>query len=167
MKKLLFFLFLALMSTAVFSQSDYKTAIGARFGSTYYDVLSFSYKNFVSNQGAVEFNVGFGSRKYRGYGRASTLAAALAYQHHFDFEGADGLKWFIGAGGTLFNTFGDEDNYTGFGLGVFPTAGLDFKFSGAPINLTLDLRPTFHIISPSYYNAVYGNLGFAIRYTLR
>ena len=166
MKKISFVVFVVFMSTAVFAQSDYKTAIGGRFGSTYYDVLSFSYKNFVNSQGALEFNVGFGSRNYD-HGRESTLAFALAYQHHFDFEGAAGLKWFLGAGGTMFNTFGDKDEYNGFGLGIFPTVGLDYKFNDAPINLTLDLRPTFNIISPSYYNSVYGNLGFAIRYTLK
>ena len=145
--------------------SDYKSAIGIRLGSTYYDVFSFSYKTFISAQGAIELNAGFGSKGYGEGNHASTLSFAGSYQHHFDIKPVNGLKWFIGGGATIFNTFSDNNTYEGFGFGIFPTGGIDYKFPTIPLNLTADVRPTFQIVTPSYYNSFYGNVGIAARYT--
>jgi len=169
MKKnaLLLFLVVAISATSL-AQSDYKSAIGGRLGSTYYDLLSFSYKNFVSQQGALEFNAGFGSKGYHDHDNnyhTTTLSAALTYQHHFDIKPAPGLKWYIGGGMTLFNTFSDHHDYEGFGVGIYPTGGIDYKFNDIPLNLSADIRPTVHIVGPDYYNSYYGNFGIAARYT--
>lgn len=145
--------------------SEYSSAVGARFSDTYYDLVSFSYKKFLNSRGAIELNAGFGSRGYYDYA-STTLSAAVAYQWHFDIP-VEGLKWFVGGGATIFNTFSKGDRYHGFGLGVFPTGGIDYKFAAIPLNLTADVRPTFLITSPSYYNSVYPNVGFSVRYTIR
>jgi hypothetical protein len=168
MKRILFLVFFtAGIVSASFAQSnsqDYKSAIGARLGSTYYDLLSFSYKSFITEQGALELNAGFGSKNYD-YSTA-TLSAAISYQHHFDIKPAPGLKWFVGGGLTVFNTFSDHHEYEGFGFGIFPTGGVDYKFNGIPLNVSADVRPTIHVVGPSYYNSFYGDFGIAARYTL-
>jgi hypothetical protein len=168
MKKIMLLLVLcaaAFISNAQKNGGDYNAAIGARFGTTYYDIVSFSYKKFTNAKGALEFNAGFGSHGYGGYNTA-TLSGALSYQWHFDIP-VEGLKWFVGGGATVFNTFSEGNDYEGFGFGLFPTGGIDYKFPTIPLNLTADVRPTFLVASPSYYNSVYTNFGFAVRYTIK
>ena len=59
MKKILnLFIFVTIFSVAANAQSDYKSGIGLRFGG-YYDLVSASYKTFISEQGAIELNLGF------------------------------------------------------------------------------------------------------------
>ena len=172
MKKITLLLFFAagIMATS-FAQSDYKSAVGARLGTTYYDLLSFSYKSFITDPGALEFNAGFGAKGYGAYNTA-TISAALSYQHHFDIKPVEGLKWFVGGGITVFNTFTKKTNdefykeYRGFGFGIFPTGGVDYKFRGIPLNVSADVRPTVHVVGPSHYNSFYPNFGIAARYTL-
>src|SRR5436190_22515783 len=167
MKKIALLLMLVVsISASVKAQSGsgYKSAIGGRFGTTYYDILSFSYKTFINENGALEFNAGFGGKNYHDY-NTTTLSGAVTYQYHFDIKPVEGLRWFIGGGATIFNTFSEGDDYNGFGLGIYPTGGLDYKFSNIPLNLTTDLRPTIHLVGPGYYNSFYGNFGLAARYT--
>lgn len=157
--------FVTIFSIAANAQSDYKSAIGLRFGGGYYDLVSVSYKTFISDPGAIELSVGF-----RGYGVPGynwfNVAAAGAYQHHFDIKPVAGLKWFIGGGAIVSNSFSSYDAYTGIGFGIFPTAGADYKFSNIPLNLSVDVRPTFNIIDPyAGYNRFYGNGAVAARYT--
>ena len=166
-KVVLFFLVAVSFSLHLKAQggSDYKSAIGMRLGTTYYDVVSFSFKTFISPQGALEFNAGFGSKGYD-HGHAGALSFSGTYQHHFDIKPVAGLKWFIGGGATIFNTFSDHDDYDGFGFGIYPTGGVDYKFSNIPLNLTADIRPTFLVANPNNHNNGFiGNLGIAARYT--
>ncbi len=166
MKKIInLFIFVTIFSVAANAQSDYKSAIGLRFGSGYYDLVSATYKTFISEPGAIELTLGF-----RGYGVPGyswfNLAVSGAYEHHFDIKPVDGLKWFLGAGVIASNTFSSYDTYSGVGLGIFPTAGVDYKFASIPLNLSVDIRPTFNIIDPyAGYNRFYGNGAFAARYT--
>ena len=97
------------------------------------------------------------------------VSASLSFQYHFNIGQVEGLKWFIGGGATVFNTFSSYSDYKGFGVGVFPTGGVDYKFSRIPLNVSADIRPTFAIVSPySYYNDFYlGNVGISARYTFR
>ena len=167
MKKIALLLFFAAGITATsFAQSDYKSAVGVRLGSTYYDVLSFSYKSFIiGDRGALEFNAGFGARNYV-HDNAFTISAALTYQHHFDIKPVEGLRWFVGGGLTIYNSFSKYHDYEGFGFGIYPTGGVDYKFRGIPLNVSADVRPTVHVTGPGYYNSFYGNFGIAARYTL-
>jgi hypothetical protein len=159
------------VTTSVFSQqsdeSSYKSGIGIRAGRGYYDLIAASFKTFVSEKGAVELNVGF-----RGYSYSYSwfnLSFSAAYQYHFNIGNVEGLKWFIGGGATAYNTFSSYKAYTGFGLGLFPTGGVDYKFANIPLNVSADIRPTIGIIKPyTYYDNFYvGNVGLSARYTFR
>lgn len=175
MGKLLFpvaWIFLAFNASA---QSDYKNAIGLRFNSHItYDVIALSYKNFLSDHGALEVNVGFGGRNmYIPGAKGKTsfspgISITGAYQYHVDIETEtnENLRWFAGGGLTIFNISSKNTSYAGFGAGLFATGGIDYKFKKSPINLTADWRPTVFISSPSSFVPLQiGTLGVAVRYT--
>ncbi|MCH5596567.1 hypothetical protein [Niabella ginsengisoli] len=157
------------VTTALFAQSEYKQSIGLRLGSGYYDVASAAYKTFLNDASALEFNLGINpDRVGRGGPKWTSVSAAATYQHHFDIKPVDGLKWFVGGGIVLSNTFSNNDHYTGFGVGLYPTGGADYKFKKIPLAVSADVRPTFHIVEPfdyNKYNNFYPNVGVSARYT--
>ncbi|MCH5716937.1 hypothetical protein [Niabella hibiscisoli] len=125
--KLTLVLALLSLSSALFAQSSYKQSIGLRLGSGYYDIASAAYKTFLNDASALEFNLGIRPERFGGT-RWTNVAASGAYQHHFDIKPVDGLKWFVGGGVVVSNTFSNNDYYKGFGVGLFPTGGADYKF---------------------------------------
>lgn len=171
MKRIFLLAALVVAAVATHAQSEYSQAIGARVSNnSRYDVFGASYKFFISDPGAIELNLGFGGDRYwYGNDRKRTFGVNFAgtYQHHFDIKPVPGLKWFIGGGMTLFNTSAKNDHYDGFGVGLYPTGGVDYKFSKIPLNLSADVRPTFHVTAPDYYKSFYPYVGLAARYTFR
>lgn len=150
---------------------NYKSAIGLRAGGGYYDIIAASYKTFLTEPGALELNLGFRPYTYHYVSSYNwfNLSFSASYQHHFPIGSIEGFRWFVGGGLTAFNTFSNYDDYKGFGLGIFPTGGVDYKFSNIPLNLSADIRPTIALIKPyDYYNGFYaGNVGISARYTFR
>lgn len=164
---LLVALFAAFTITAS-AQSDYKQSIGLRAGAGYYDRIAVSYKMFISSPAAIELNAGFTSNSVRLIGANwgwTALSASGAYQHHFDIPNVDGLKWFVGGGATVYGTFSDWDGYKGFGVGIFPTGGVDYKLKNAPFAFSIDVRPTFHIDNLDQHGVFSPNGGISARYT--
>ena len=158
-----------LLSAASVKAQDYKSAVGLRIGDGYYDLVSASLKTFLGKSpGALELNIGFRDYGVIGYDWFN-VSASLSYQYHFDIKAVEGLRWFVGAGVTAFNTFSSDQYYRGFGLGVFPTGGVDYKFTKIPLDVSADIRPTIGIIKPyDYYDDFYiANFGVAARYTFR
>lgn len=174
MKKLLGTAFLiSSMYVAGFSQTEYKSAIGARLApESYYDLFAFSYKTFVTDAGALEFNAGGGSKRYY-YGlysdsrRPFALSVSATYQHHFKIP-VQGLRWFIGGGLVAYNAFSKRNEYEGFGFGFYPTGGVDWKVPNVPLNLTADYRPTIIVARPDELGDSFEprNFGISVRYTI-
>ena len=165
--KLLFTAALIGTASCLFAQSDYKQSIGIRLGSGYYDVVSAAYKTFLNDASALEFNLGVHPYRFGGT-HWTNVSASGTYQYHFDIKPVDGLKWFVGGGVVFSNTFSNNDYYTGFGVGIYPTGGADYKFKKIPLAVSADVRPTFHIVEPfdySGYNNFYPNAGISARYT--
>src|SRR5690606_27091655 len=69
--------------------SDYKNAIGGRFGA--YNGITF--KTFVNNQAALDFILNFRSKK-----EYSTFRLNGLYEIHNGINNAPGLRWYYGAG---------------------------------------------------------------------
>jgi hypothetical protein len=170
MKKLLCIAVVVLcLASRGWTQTTYDNSIGIRLGTGYYDIFSASFKTFISSSpSALEFDLGFKPQSY-GYGLdAFNLSFSAAYQYHFDIAAVPGLRWFIGGGLSAYNTFVSSNQYyqSGFGMGVFPTGGADYKIAKIPLAVSLDFRPTFGFVRPNdYYSYDYFSLGLSARYT--
>ncbi len=159
LRKLLFLaLFLCLFAAAASAQ-EYRSAIGARLGYP----LSASYKHFISAPGAIELFAGT-----RGWTTYRWFNVGGIYQHHFPIEGVSGLKWYVGGGASIFFwSYGDAfvGSYGSTSFGVLGVLGLDYKFTEAPINLSLDWVPLLFLNGFGRgFGSGYGAL--SVRYTL-
>lgn len=159
------------ISIAGFSQADYKNALGIRIApSSYFDFVSVSYKTFITTPGAIEINAGLGRKGYTvnttDY-NPFTFSASAAYLHHFTIP-VEGLRWFVGGGLIMYNSFTSKNSgYRGLGFGFFPTGGIDYKFPSIPLNLSTDYRPTIFFSKPDQQDSFYAsNFGVTARYTL-
>jgi hypothetical protein len=113
------------------SAQDYKLAVGLRF-STAAPTLNngISVKYFIDSSDAVEGLLTFGSR----------VGIGGLYEKHQLIGGTPAFTWFYGGGAYV----GFENGRTWFG----PTGvvGLDYKFSSAPVDLSLDWKPELDIV---------------------
>jgi hypothetical protein len=130
------------------NSSSYTTALGVKV----WDGGGISFKHFFSANKAGEL-IGY---FWRNGARFTGL-----YEIHGDFNGADGLKWYIGPGahvGVYGSQYGD-----GAFVGIDGVLGLDYKFNGAPINVSIDWQPSFEFGDNRGFYGSWGGLG--IRYT--
>lgn len=128
--------------------TSYKTALGVKV----WDGGGISLKHFVNSSNALEFVGYFWDRGVRITG---------LYEIHGNISGAPGLRWYIGPGAHIgfYNTRYGEGAYAG----IDGVLGLDFKFNGAPINLSLDWQPSFEFGESRGFTGSWGGLG--VRYT--
>lgn len=113
------------------SAQDYKLAMGVRLSSAAPTLSnSFSVKYFMDETNAVEGLVSFGTR----------FGIGGLYERHQLIGATPALTWFYGGGGYV--GFQDHNTY----LGPTGVVGLDYKFSNAPLNLSLDWKPELDII---------------------
>ena len=134
--------------------SDYKTAIGVK---VYPGAVTV--KHFLNANTAVEG---------LGYLSADGFRVTGLYELHYDINGVEGLKWYVGAGGHV-GIWSDawKNKYPtregGLAIGIDGVIGLDYKITGVPLNLSFDWQPSFNIIGYNYFEGGWGGLG--IRYT--
>lgn len=130
------------------NSSSYKTALGVKV----LDGGGITFKHFVSGNNAVEL-IGF-------FWNRGTRITGL-YEIHGSISGATGLKWYIGPGAHIgfYNTKYGNGSFAG----IDGVLGLDYKFKGAPINLSLDWQPSFEFGDNRGFVGSWGGLG--IRYT--
>ncbi|MCH7411572.1 hypothetical protein MM239_19455 [Belliella sp. DSM 111904] len=159
MKKVFYtFLLVAMMAIGNEAMAQgYNTGIGLRAGVG----NGLTVKHFLSDKAAFE---GILHSRWRG------LLITGLYEIHNDISEVRGLRWFYGGGAHLgtWNSnrgnqpWGDPNrSYTVFGLdGII---GLDYKFDGAPVNLSLDYKPAFNITG---YTGFWGDeVALSIRFT--
>lgn len=89
------------------------------------------------------------------FGGGATFLGAY-YQYNDKIQNAAGLGYYIGAGPMLGFGNGNTDFY------IRPMAGLDYKLSDSPINLTFDWRPLFYVGDNSNFTA--GRFGLGVRF---
>lgn len=144
-------MFLVLISQAQSrsaSSSSYRTALGVKV----WDGGGISLKHFFYNNQAGELI---------GYFWSSGARFTGLYEIHGDFNGAPGLKWYIGPGAHI--GFYNSKNGDGAFAGIDGVLGLDYKFKGAPINISIDWQPSFEFGDDRGFVGSWGGLG--IRYT--
>ncbi len=130
------------------SSSSYTTALGLK-----YYPGGITIKHFINSNTALEGLLYFWSPGVRVTG---------LYEIHGDIGDVEGLKWYIGPGAHL--GFYNNDYGGGISIGLDGVLGLDYKFEGAPINLSLDWQPSLEF-SSTYKSGFIGNWGgLGIRY---
>lgn len=157
MKKLFYFLlaivFFVLTSPEIKAQ-NYKNAIGGRFGVA----NGITFKTFTSGNRAWDLIANF--RDTKAY---STFRFTALYEIHNSLGGEPGLQWYYGGGGTV-GTFkwkpGNENDIYVSADGVL---GLDYKFTGAPINVAIDWKPALELTPNTGFDEK--GFGLSIRFT--
>lgn len=135
---------------------SYKTALGVKV----WDGAGVSLKHFF-NKNAGELIAYFHGHGFRLTG---------LYEIHGPISGAPGLKWYIGPGMHV-GFYDGRHHYHGrwhhhdhdATVGIDGVIGLDYKFRGAPINVSLDWQPSFEFADDHGFSGSWGGLG--IRYT--
>jgi hypothetical protein len=143
-------------STTLHAQ-DYRTALGVRLSSAAATVNnSISFKQFITDKTAIEALFSFGD----------PVALGALVEFHKPLA-ASGMTWFYGAGGYLGfrktynpNKQRNESDPQFGGMGVI---GLDYKFNGIPLNLSLDWKPELNIVSDINFEPA--AIGFSARFT--
>ncbi len=128
--------------------SDYTTALGVKV----WDGGGISLKHFFNEKNAGELIAYFWSHGIRFTG---------LYEIHGDINDVAGLKWYIGPGAHI--GFYNTKHGDGAFIGIDGVIGLDYKFNGAPINISLDWQPSIEFGDGRGFNGAWGGLG--IRYT--
>lgn len=143
----------AFMGIATFAQ-DYRTSIGLRAGLPY----GLTVKHFLSKTNALE---GILASRWGGF-----VITGLYENERWTGE-YPGLNWFWGFGGHA--GFWDagrnpnvEENYVGSVIGVDAILGLEYTFDDFPLNLSLDLLPTFNLIGYTGWGGINGAV--SVRY---
>lgn len=157
MKKLLFTIIAGIalftLSTSNVKAQGYKNAIGGRFGTA----NGISFKTALKSNAMLELIGNFRSNNSYDYFQVTGL-----YEVYNPINGAEGLNWFYGGGATIGSVKAkgfDGDVY----LGANGVLGLDYKFNGAPINLSLDWIPTLRLTpNTNFYS---GDVGLGVRFT--
>jgi hypothetical protein len=150
MKKVISIVTLFLITATSFAQdintsSSYKTAVGVK---VYPGAITV--KHFLNDHAAVE-GIGY---FYNGF-KLTGL-----YELHGNINGLEGLKWYIGPGAHIgFDNVNNDNSNNGIAVGIDGIIGLDYKITGAPINISFDWQPSFNFITDSYFKG-YGGLAF-------
>ena len=140
--------------------SSYKTALGVKF----YHGAGITLKHFVKSNAALE-GIGY-------FWRDGIRVTGL-YEFHGNISGAPGLKWYVGPGAHIgfWNSRWRRDypNYRSSIVGIDGVLGLDYKFNGAPINMSIDWQPSYEFGDyGDRYGGFSGNWGgLALRYTFK
>ena len=141
MKKTLIILvagFLALPALVKAQTGD--QAIGLRFGGGigYGSEISFQ-TPFKTDR--AELDLGFGGRNNYSYWNLTAL-----YQWVMPIE--SGFNWYLGVGPALGNWSHDDNNTTGVYLAAALNAGIEYNFSEAPLQISIDTRPELSLVNP-------------------
>lgn len=139
------------------NSSSYRSALGVKFYPT-----GITFKHFFDGKNAGELIGYFWNHGFRVTG---------LYEIHGNFSGAQGLRWYVGPGAHIgfydaHHRFHDDDpwhDHSHSSIGIDGVLGLDYKFNGAPINMSIDWQPSFEFADGHGFVGGWG--GFAIRYT--
>ena len=146
----------AVLLTGLLSQAQSKSATGYDYttalGVKVWDGGGISLKHFFTEKNAGELIGYFWSQGVRFTG---------LYEIHGNINNAPGLRWYIGPGAHV--GFYNSKNGDGAFVGIDGVIGLDYKFNGAPINLSLDWQPSIEFGDGRGFWGGWGGLG--IRYT--
>ncbi|WP_238868022.1 MULTISPECIES: hypothetical protein [Proteiniphilum] len=146
-------LLITAFATTLNAQS-YQTAFGVRLG---YD-SGLSLKHFIAPASAGEFILSASPRYFQLTG---------LYEYHQPVPDAPGLDWYVGLGAHLGGIHYDKDRYSNsFLIGADLIGGLEYKFPGAPFNVSLDWKPSFNFTN-DYNDYWFSGFALSLRYIFK
>lgn len=152
MKKTTLLFAIILLAAAGVKAQTYSTAVGAKFYTGDGSLGGFNIRHSTSEHTALEGSLLFAS---------NSIGLEGLYQYQGPIEGAERLQYFVGGGGFLgFGT--GKGSETSFALRL--TGGVDYKFTDAPINISLAFDPFFYLAPFTGSNLA---LGIGLRYVIK
>jgi hypothetical protein len=136
-------------SNAQANGNEYKTAIGVKFYPT-----GITLKTFVKANNAFEA-IGY-------FWDKGTRITGL-YEYHFNLSDNGGLKWYIGPGAHI-GFYKQAFFEGGTSFGVDGVLGLDYKFPGIPINVSVDWQPSFEFGDFAGFSGNWGGIGLRLAF---
>lgn len=110
------------------AQSSYTAAVG--LGLDLFEGVTLvgpSGKYFFDENNVGQFDLGF---------EDGVTGLTFLYAYHKEFTGADGLRWFAGAGPSIFLVSDGDSQFA-----LRPHVGLDFKIPDVPLAFSASWRP--------------------------
>jgi len=152
MKKVLVITMFILALSAGAQAQSYKNAIGLRGG----EPSGITFKTFINNTNAIELIAGVA------YGFDNFLITGL-YEFEKPTGWAPNLDWYIGFGAHLgfWNQDKADEYETSIVLGADVVGGIEYTFDDLPLNIALDLIPSFDIIGGDWFHF---KAGISFRY---
>ena len=141
---------------AVAQQGDrYARAIGGRFGVA----NGITYKHFLNESHAID-----GILNFQGNRRFALFKLLGLYEIHqpINFVDVEGLRWYYGFGGGLGHYRYKDTDSSGLAVSFDGVIGTDYKIPEAPINLSLDWKPTMELTPES--GVRFDGIGLSIRF---
>ena len=132
---------------------SYENAIGVRIGS--YNGVNF--KTFLNTNKALDLNL-----SVRSNDDFKRFILTGLYEVHNPINGAPGLLWYYGGGGSI-GSYKVKNFESDVFLSADGVLGLDYKIDGIPLNLALDWRPRLELTPDTNFGT--GDVGLAIRLT--
>lgn len=158
MKKLLTIICLTVVATFALNlksnAQSYQNAIGGRFGAA----NGVTFKTTLGGNKMVDLIANFRSNSSYSYFRVTGL-----YEIYNPIQDVAGLNWYYGGGGTVGSVKNKYTRDSDLYLGVDGVLGLDYKFKDAPINLSLDWKPTIGLVPDTDFDA--SGVGLSLRFT--
>lgn len=155
--KTLFIALVLIVSASSYSQVN-PHALGVRLnGSHEHYGGELSYQMGMGDANRLELDLGWRSHK-------DWTALSIVGVYHWVWNITDGLNWYVGPGARISMYNGKDWNDDDFGISIGGQLGLEYDFSdlGAPLLLSLDIRPMWNFIG-DYHRYGYGS-ALGIRY---
>lgn len=142
----------AIQSTS--KAQGYDNAIGGRFGAA----NGVTFKTTLGGNTMLDLIANFRSNNNYNYFRVTGL-----YEIYNKIQDVQGLSWYYGIGGSIgtvkYKPYNSSDLY----LSADGVLGLDYKFSDAPINVSLDWKPAIQLTPDTNFDG--SGAAISLRYT--
>ena len=157
------------ISTAILAQ-EYKNSTGLRLGKT--DGLT--YKRFLSENGAVEFMLGFG-----GYEKGMQIYTIYQWHYQIPAGFTENLYLYYGVGGHAGYTrptsnrnyyindstiISENEKQTYYAIGVDGVIGLEYRIFTVPMTVSMEVKPFFEYYGLRYTQFKFWDFGFTVKY---
>lgn len=167
--KYTFTLFLFFLVVSVFGQ-DYKNSAGLRLGKT----DGMSYKRFLTENGALEFMLGFG-----GYNQGTQIYATYQWHLQIPTPFTENLYWYYGVGGHVGHIRAhdirkyylndstivtEDEKKTYYAIGVDGVIGLEYRIFTVPMTVSMEVKPYVEYYGLRYIQFKSWDFGFTVKY---